>query len=264
MSLLLLHVSDSHLYDDPAGELKGVRPLESYAAVLKAAHLNYPDPDVVVLGGDMAQDEAAATYGRVAQMLPWCSPVMISPGNHANLPALRGALIPALKACSSYSDHLDLGPWQVLTLNSHRPGTISGFLASDELQRLKAILDTTPDKHTLIALHHHPYDVGSRWLDDIALENSEELWDLIADYPQVKVLLNGHIHQAFDTFHEGVRVLGSPSTCIQFRPRSDDFGMDDRSPGYRWIKLLENGLIQTAVERISGFIPPDLNNNDPY
>ena len=131
MSLLLLHVSDSHLYDDPAGELKGVRPLESYAAVLKSAHLNYPDPDVVVLGGDMAQDEAVVTYAKVAAMLPWCSPVMISPGNHANLPALRGALIPALKACSSYSDHLALGPWQVTTISSCRAGSSSGFLASD-------------------------------------------------------------------------------------------------------------------------------------
>ena len=261
---LLLHISDAHLYDDPAGELKGVRPIESYAEVLEAAHRHYPDPDVVVLGGDMAQDEAAATYAKVAAMLPWCAPVMISPGNHANLGALRGSLIPALKSCSSYSDHLDLGLWQVITLNSHRTGTISGFLAVDELERLRTILEVTSEKYTLIALHHHACDIGSRWLDDISLENSEVLWDLIADYPQVKVLLCGHIHQAFDTFHEGVRVLGSPSTCIQFRPRNDNFGMDDKSPGYRWIKLLDNGQIQTAVERITGFIPPDLNNNDPY
>mgnify|MGYP000291668971 FL=1 len=261
---LLLHVSDSHLYDDPAGELKGVRPFDSYAAVLKAAYEVYPNPDVVVLGGDMAQDEAEPTYRRVASMLPWCAPVMISPGNHANLPALRSALIPALKDCSSYSDHVALGNWQVITLNSHRAGSISGFLAKDELKRLETILQATSEKFTLIALHHHPHDIGSRWLDDIGLDNSEELWDLIAGYPQVKVLLSGHIHQAFDTFHEGVRVLGSPSTCIQFKRRSDDFGMDDISPGYRWIKLLDNGLIQTAVERIEGFIPPDLNNNDPY
>jgi len=261
---LLLHISDSHLYDDPEGELKGVRPHDSYEAVLKAAHEAFPDPDVVVLGGDMAQDEAVPTYRRVAEMLPWCAPVMISPGNHANLPALQGALIPALRDCSSYSDHLDLGRWQVITLNTHRKGTISGFLAADEMQRLQRLLAATTDKHTLIALHHHPHEIGSRWMDEIALENREALWDLIAGHEHVKVLLSGHIHQAFDTFYEGVRVLGSPSTCIQFKRRSDDFGMDDLSPGYRWIKLLDNGQIQTAVERITGFIPPDLNNNDPY
>lgn len=261
---LLLHISDSHLYEDPAGELKGVRPLDSYTAVLAAAHQKHPEPDVIVLGGDMAQDEAASTYRKVAEMLPWCAPVMISPGNHANLDALKGALIPSLKDCASYSDHLDLGLWQVITLNSHKRGSISGFLAKDELQRLRQILETTPDKHTLIALHHHPYEVGSRWLDEIALDNRDEFWDLITEFPQVKALLSGHIHQAFDTLHEGVRVLGSPSTCIQFRPRNDAFGMDDKSPGYRWIKLLESGQVQTAVERVKGFIPPDLNNDDPY
>jgi len=261
---LLLHISDSHLYEDPAGELKGVRPRDSYDTVLKAAHTRFPEPDVVVLGGDMAQDEAAPTYRKVAEMLPWCAPVMISPGNHAHLPSLQGALIPALKACASYSDHLQLEHWQVITLNTHREDTISGYLSASELGRLKQLLEASSEKHTVIALHHPPLDVGSRWLDAIGLENRGELWRLIAGFPQVKVLLSGHIHQAFDTFHNGVRVLGTPSTCIQFKRRSDNFGMDDISPGYRWIRLLEGGRIQTAVERIKGFIPPDLNNITPY
>ncbi|ATX82421.1 Icc protein [Mariprofundus ferrinatatus] len=261
---LLLHISDSHLYEDPAGELKGVRPRDSYASVLKAAHDRFPNPDAVVLGGDMAQDEAAATYRKVAEMLPWRVPVMISPGNHANISVLKASLIPALEEHSVYSDHLQLEHWQVITLNSHRPGSIAGFLRLSELNRLRALLQTGGDKHTLIALHHPPLDVGSRWLDAIGLENRDEFWELIADFPQVRVILAGHIHQAFDTFHDGVRVLGSPSTCIQFKRRSDDFGMDDISPGYRWIRLMDNGQIQTAVERINGFIPPDLNNIEPY
>lgn len=261
---LLLHISDSHLYEDPAGELKGVRPRDSYATVLKAAHTRFPEPDVIVLGGDMAQDEAAPTYRTVAEMLPWRAPVMISPGNHANLPVLKDALIPALNGHSTYSEHLQLENWQVITLTTHRAETISGFLSDAELERLKQLLEEGSAKHTLIALHHPPLDVGSRWLDGIGLDNRRELWDLIAGFPQVKVLLSGHIHQAFDTFHNGVRVLGTPSTCIQFKRRSDDFGMDDISPGYRWIRLLEDGRIQTAIERIKGFIPPDLNNNTPY
>jgi Icc protein len=41
--------------------------------------------------------------------------------------------------------------------------------------------------------------------------------------------------------------MSSPSTCTQFRPNSDDFALDVRPPGYRWLDLTANGKIQTKV-----------------
>ena len=42
-------------------------------------------------------------------------------------------------------------------------------------------------------------------------------------------------------------VLGSPSTCVQFIPGQDDFGIDACPPGYRWLELLPNGEIKTGL-----------------
>jgi Icc protein len=42
-------------------------------------------------------------------------------------------------------------------------------------------------------------------------------------------------------------MLSTPSTCSQFLPNSDDFGMDDRPPGYRWLHLYADGAIDTDV-----------------
>lgn len=263
---LILHLSDSHLYDDPEAELKGVRPADSFAAVIEDASTRFAYADAIVLGGDMAQDEAAPTYARVADMVTekWDVPIMISPGNHANLDILRMNLIPKLNAQSSYSDSLKLGSWQVITINTHARGSIGGFLVDTELERLETELKNSTADYVLIALHHHPVDVGSRWLDAIGLDNKEELWKLIAGFPKVKVLLNGHIHQYFDQMFQGVRLLATPSTCVQFKPKELDFALDDASPGYRWLKLNNDGSIQTAVERIEGFRPPDLFNTVPY
>jgi len=61
-----------------------------------------------------------------------------------------------------------------------------------------------------------------------------------------------------------VRILGTPSTCIQFKPGQDAFCLDDTSPGYRWMELLADGSIRTEVVRIEGFVPPDLLNDEPY
>jgi len=265
MSMQLLHISDSHLYSDPSALLKGICPHDSFAAVLADAYQRYPDIDGLILGGDMAQDERAETYALLATMLPhWRAPVMISPGNHACLPHLNQVLVPALHEHSSYRDHLQAGGWQVITLNSHHAGHIAGLLPQRELDRLQQLLSSHRTEHTLIALHHHPLPIGSRWLDAIGLENRDRLWQIITQYPQVRALISGHIHQPFDTTHQGIRVLGSPSTSVQFTPGKDNFALDATSPGYRWLELLDDGSIHTGIQRINGFIPPDLLNNIPY
>jgi len=261
----LLHITDTHLYADSATLLKGISPQQSFAAVLAQARQQFPSPDGIILGGDMAQDEADATYLRIADMLQgWQAPFMLTPGNHANITGLNHQLIPALAAHSGYSDHLQMQHWQVITLNSHAAGQVAGWLGDDELAKLDRLLAAAQPAHTLIALHHHPVPVASRWLDQIGLDDRQRFWHVVDRHKHVRAVLCGHIHQAFDGMHKHVRVLGTPSSCIQFRPRQENFALDSVSPGYRWLELQPDGSINTAVERIDGFIPPDLENNTPY
>jgi len=261
----LLHFTDSHLYGDREHLLKGISPMANYSAVLDLAHRNMPEVDAVILGGDMAQDESAEAYRHVAEPLNrWQVPVMISPGNHADLPTLYRVLVPALESGPGYSVDLALGGWRLLTISTHQVGSVPGWISEEELQRLASLLDAAVDQHVLVALHHPPLLVGSRWMDAIGLKNRDALWQLLENYPQVRLLLNGHIHQAFDGVHQGVRVLGSPATSVQFIPGEDDFALDGVSPGYRWLKLYDNGDLETGIERVEGMIPPDLMNDDPY
>ena len=84
------------------------------------------------------------------------------------------------------------------------------------------------------------------------IENSLELWAIIDKYPNIKIVTNGHIHQLIDIKHRGVRVLGTPSTCFQFKPNSQIFSLDAMAaPGYRQITLSSNGSIQTFISRLS-------------
>ncbi|MBL4775868.1 MAG: 3',5'-cyclic-AMP phosphodiesterase [Mariprofundus sp.] len=261
----ILHLTDTHLFDDAKQQLKGICTHDSFAAVIQNALQHYPKPDAIILGGDMAQDETAGAYQQVADMLQgWSAPWLLSPGNHANTTVLDNILIPALQAISSYTRCLQLETWQIISLNSHEQGSVGGILEPAELQRLDTLLSNQPNKHTLIAVHHHPVRIHSRWLDRIGLLNSAALWEVIEHHNNVRALLCGHIHQAFDVMHQAVRVLGSPSTCIQFKPQQTQFTLDNQSPGYRYLSLLPDGQIQTTVERISGFIPADLSNDTAY
>ncbi len=261
----LLHLSDFHLFCDPAGLIKGICSNESLTAVLAHARQFMPSPDAIILGGDLAQDESALTYRHLADMLDgWQAPFMVTPGNHASLPNLNDTLVPALESTSGYADTLDVAGWRMIALNSHENGSIGGMLSDEELARLEQELAGRDACHVLIAIHHHPVPIGSRWMDDIGLKNRDSLWAIIDRFPQVRGVICGHIHQVFDAMHGDVRVLGTPSTCVQFVPEQDNFCLEAQSPGYRWLQLLPDGDIQTGIERVEGFIPPDLNNDDPY
>ena len=70
-------------------------------------------------------------------------------------------------------------------------------------------------------------------------------------YNHVKAVVFGHVHQQFEVERNGVQLLSTPSTCIQFLPNQVDFGLDTVMPGYRWFDLFEDGSIKTSVERVS-------------
>ena len=75
---------------------------------------------------------------------------------------------------------------------------------------------------------------------------------MLARYPQVKAVLWGHVHQEFDQQAAGIRWLATPSTCIQFTPRSADFAVEEKAPGYRWLRLYADGQLETGVSRVQG------------
>jgi Icc protein len=43
--------------------------------------------------------------------------------------------------------------------------------------------------------------------------------------------------------------MASPSTCVQFAPRTEDFQVDEEPPGFRLLALLPDGSIRSEVVR---------------
>ena len=77
--------------------------------------------------------------------------------------------------------------------------------------------------------------MNSLWLDGVSLRNSDKLFKAIEPYENVRCLVWGHVHQEMDSYRNGVLLMSSPSSCIQFAPGSVDFKVDDQPPGYRWL-----------------------------
>ncbi len=263
--LTVLHLTDMHLYADANRELKGVRTLTSFRAVKSLAWQMFPHPDLVILGGDLAQDELAATYRVLGDdLLGWCGHVRVTPGNHCCPPAMQRTLFQALSIPAMEKSEIAFGSWQIVTLNSHESSASpNGVLGPGELARLEKILQDTTANHLLLALHHHPVAIDCPWMDAMMLEDAEHLWKLIDQSDKVRAVLFGHVHQEIDRHRGPVRLLATPATSIQFKPCTEEFELDTLSPGFRSLQLLDDGTIKTTVHRVDGFLP-DLTDRSFY
>ncbi|EQD62994.1 Ser/Thr protein phosphatase [mine drainage metagenome] len=134
-----------------------------------------------------------------------------------------------------------------MLLDSVQAGQAGGVLSPASLAALDAALEQAGERHVLVCLHHHPVPMGSRWLDRVALANPEALFAVIDKHPRVRGLLWGHVHQSFDALRNGVRLLATPSTCAQFRPRTEQFEVDPLPAAYRTLELRADGSIATEL-----------------
>ena len=169
-------------------------------------------------------------------------------GNHDELPAMQAACADS----DLLQPIIDLGNWRIILLDTSIPGAVPGYCSAEQLALLEQALQTAGERHVLVTFHHHPVSIGCRWMEPIGIRNPEALFAVTDRYPQVQAMLWGHIHQEFDQLRNGVRLLASPSTCVQFAPGSEEVQVDQEAPGYRWLRLYPDGRLETAVSRVVG------------
>lgn len=243
--MTLVQVTDTHLTGDSDGTLLGMNTERSARQVIDAA-LASQQPDCVLVTGDIAADGQAAAYEQLNGFFNHRVPTLWLPGNHDDVRAQKDA----------YRDHLKrriVGRhWDVLMLETQVVGKVGGYFSSAELDALqRAVADAAAgDKSLLIATHHPLRALQSTWLDEQAVSNASAALTIMQALSDRVVVVSGHVHQESDAVVQGVRMLTTPSTCIQFAPQSHDFALDDKQPGYRRIVLQPNGQIETQVIRI--------------
>lgn len=247
-----LHVvqfTDTHFFSTPEGRLMGVDTSLTFSDMKSLAAKRVDTPDFYLLTGDLSQDESEDSYNRFAESIAdLAAPAYFIPGNHDVRKRMQHAFAQT-SGPLKYDTTVLYGPWQIVLLDSHVEGQVSGHLSEAELKRLDEALAGATNKHALVVLHHHPVPCGAAWLDGIGIDNSEEFLSVVDSHKQVRGVLFGHIHQEFDESRNGVRYLATPSTCVQFKPRCQSFTIDPVPPGFRSLKLMPDGQIVTEVYR---------------
>ena len=246
----LIQITDTHLFAQAERTLVGMNCEEGLRDVLALVRVHETEAAALLFTGDASQDHSAASYVRLDTALSSLQlPQYWIPGNHDELSMLEHVIAPR-HPCGHAS--FALGCWRVIMLDSSVPGHVDGRLREEQLQYLRHNLEVACEPHVLVCLHHNPVPVAAAWLQRHCLKNPEELFAILDAEPRVHAVLFGHIHHELDVLRNGVRYLGSPSTCVQFHPSSADFALDDLNPGYRWLELMQDGSVNTGVRRVEG------------
>lgn len=246
----VVQLSDCHLFASTEGKLLGLNTEFSLSKVLELIVAEQPGVELVLATGDLSQDGSEESYRRFHQHMAntFDQPVYWLPGNHDIL----GKMNMHKEASFMSPCVIDINGWHIIMLDSTVEGEVPGYMEQSQLDYLDQSLAASQGKHVMVCLHHQPVPVGSSWLDEQLVGNAEEFITVLDRYNNVRTVIWGHVHQDFEGERNGVKMMSVPSTCVQFKPNSEDFAIDNTNPGYRWIDIYADGRVTSGVSRVTG------------
>jgi Icc protein len=242
-NFLIAQITDCHLPADPRQKYRGINPHANLKALLKKVEVQ--KPDLLLATGDLSEDGSRASYKALEALFkPFGIPVLALPGNHDDTELLAEIIPGSPVEGISVSEH---GTWQIIRLNSCLRGKPEGRVSEQTLEELERHLGNQEQRSRLIAVHHQPITIGSPWIDKYPLLDPGVFLQLIDQHPDVKAVVWGHVHQAFEAVRNGTAMLGGPSSAINSLPGVQKFTEDSNGPACRWLELRVDGTIRSSI-----------------
>jgi Icc protein len=246
----IIQITDLHLNANKFHIAHDINPYNSAQIIIDEVIKEHKNVNSLILTGDLVDDESREGYGNLSKLLAEAHDkcqIFLMPGNHDSIEE-----IDELCKTKKFNNdkYFSINNWIVFMFNTKKNNSPNGILYEEEIDDLGNLLNTFPTKNFMIFLHHHPIIIGSESMDKMIIGNSEILINIIKNNENIKGVCWGHIHQEITKKINKTKLFSTPSTCYQAKPKSKSFVIDHSAkPGYRVIKLLDDGEIETHVTR---------------
>lgn len=220
--LLIAQLSDPHVGTGPAfldGRMDTLAALRTAVAHVLALR---PQPDLVLLTGDLTEHGRAEEYAAVAEVLSALPmPVYAVPGNHDDPAVARHALARCMPVAADAPDgaccyHVAHAGLQLVALDTVVPRQSHGALHDAQLAWLARTLDACRGAPVLLFMHHPPLPTGIEAMDACSLlSGADALAALLRGHGAVQGLLCGHLHRPVQMQFGGAPLHVAPSVAHQ-------------------------------------------------
>lgn len=237
--MLIAHISDTHI----AGFGKkayGIAPTaENLASCIEHINQFRPEPDVVLVTGDITYsgkpEEARHTAGLLERLR---FPYYLVPGNHDTRSSLWSVF--GENACLGENENfinyvIDGFDVRLIGMDSSVPNGAGGELCKARLNWLERQLEKETRKPTILFMHHPPAKFGVLETDIDGFAGADTLGKIIEKFMNIKAILCGHIHLTAHQPWAGTVISTAPSMGLQLEldltlTRPSAFTLD--APGY--------------------------------
>ncbi len=221
----IAQISDTHLRPPGIAYQGVVDPAAALTQAVRQINALSPRPAVVVLTGDVVDEDDPAEYAAAFAILRRLEiPLRVIPGNHDSRAGLRAGFpghdyLPAAGP-HHYAD-ATFGPVRLVALDVTVPGAHHGLADPAALAWLEAALAAEPRRPTAILMHQPPLECAVPYLDEYRCFGADALERVVARFPAVERLLCGHVHRHMQMRFGGTLLCTAPSTAtaIALHPR---------------------------------------------
>jgi 3',5'-cyclic AMP phosphodiesterase CpdA len=222
--MLIAQLSDLHICE--YNQLyKGVVS-SNEMAINAINHINSlnPQPDLVVVTGDIVENGSPAEYANARKMFRALrAPMLAIPGNHDEREAFRAAFPqPGCPIEGPINYVNDDYPIRIVALDVTVPEEHYGEPTGTTLAWLARVLAQRPNVPTIILMHQPPFRSWVPYLDQYMCRSGEQLGKILDGFPCVERVLCGHVHRSMQTLWHGTLVMSSPSTATQIALRMEE------------------------------------------
>ncbi|WP_413735750.1 metallophosphoesterase [Sodalis sp. RH21] len=235
----IIQLTDLHLFDSHNLALHGHTTHDGLKRVIDFIVFNNGlGCDAVLVTGDISQDGSLASYYLALQQLERIGlPIVYIHGNHDNKQHMdtvftRSTLVrPIIELASD--------TWQLITVDTVQGGDDSGWVTSEEKNRIEQEIIKYKGKNIALIMHHHPVPVGTPLVDDCMLRNGSEIVAICHAHDRVKALICGHAHRDYSQMANQCLIDVCPATCFQWLKGTKTIRAEDKQ-GFKLLAFADN------------------------
>jgi 3',5'-cyclic-AMP phosphodiesterase len=200
-----IHITDPHLVE-PGKQLFELDPLERLGQCIENINHFHADAEFAIVTGDLADAGNALAYRALRDAfgkLRLKTHFML--GNHDHRQHFLAEFPESPRDAGGFVQYtLDTAIGRFICLDTNEPAVPWGVLCDSRLAWLDAELERARDLPVYLFMHHPPFPVALKRMDEISLQQPEKFAAVVAGRGNIRHLFFGHLHRPIGGSWRGI------------------------------------------------------------